>query len=71
MIIVGLDWSRCRHDFAIMSLQGEIVERGTIAHNANALQELAARIDRQVDSAEQVHVGLELNNGALLAWLVV
>lgn len=71
MIVVGLDWSRCKHDFVIMDLQGEIVERGTIAHNTNALEELAARIDRQVDSAEQVRVGLELNDGALLAWLVV
>lgn len=70
MIIVGLDWSRCKHDFVIMNLQGQILERGTIAHNANALAELAARIEQRVDSAKQVRVGLELNDGALLAWLV-
>ena len=38
MIIVGLDWSRCKHDFVIMNFQGKIIQRGTIAHNANALE---------------------------------
>jgi len=70
MIIVGLDWSRCKHDFVMMNLQGEIVERGTIAHKTNALEELATRIEHHVDSAKQVRVGLELNDGGLLAWLV-
>jgi transposase len=70
MIIVGLDWSRCKHDFVIMNLQGEILERGTIAHNTNALEELATRIEQHIDSAKHVRVGLELNDGALLAWLV-
>lgn len=70
MIIVGLDWSRSKHDFVMMNLQGEILERGTIAHNTNALEELATRIEQRVDSAKQVRVGLELNDGALLAWLV-
>jgi len=46
MIIVGLDWSRCKHDFVIMNLQGETIERGTTAHNTNALEELAAKIQR-------------------------
>ena len=71
MIIVGLDWSRYKHDFVIMDMQGKIVERGAIAHNANALEGLADGIDRHVNCAAQVHVGLELNDGALLAWLVV
>ena len=70
MIIVGLDWSRCKHDFVIMNLQGEILERGTIAHNTSDLEELATRIEHRVDSTKQVRVGMELNDGALLAWLV-
>jgi hypothetical protein len=70
MIVVGLDWSRYKHDFVLMNLQGDILERGTIAHNMNTLEELAARIEQHVDSACQVRVGLELNDGALLAWLV-
>jgi len=70
MIVVGLDWSRCKHDFVLMNLHGDILERGTIAHNINKLEELAARIEQHVDSANQVRVGLELNDGALLAWLV-
>jgi len=71
MIIVGLDWSRSKHDFVIMDLQGKVIERGAVAHNADALEELADSVERHVSSVEQVHVGLELNNGALLAWLVV
>ncbi len=71
MIIVGLDWSRSKHDFLIMDMQGKVIERGAVAHNANALEELAASVERHVSSVKQVHVGLELNNGALLAWLVV
>jgi transposase len=70
MIVVGLDWSRCKHDFVLMNLHGDILERGTIAHNTNTLEELAARIEQYVESANQVCVGLELNDGALLAWLV-
>jgi hypothetical protein len=71
MIIVGLDWSRSKHDFVIMDPQGKVIEQSAVAHNANALEELAASVERHVSSVEQVHVGLELNNGALLAWLVV
>jgi len=69
MIIVGLDWSRYKHDFVLMNLQGDILDRGTIAHNMNKLEDLASRIKQHVDSANQVRVGLELNDGALLAWL--
>jgi len=71
MIILGLDWSRSKHDFVIMDPQGKVIERGAVAHNANALEELAAGVERHVSGVEQVHVGLELNNGALLAWLLV
>jgi transposase len=54
-----------------MDPQGKVIEQGAVAHNANALEELAASIERHVSGVEQVYVGLELNNGALLAWLVV
>ena len=57
MIIVGLDWSQYKHDFVIMDMQGKIIERGAIAHNANALEELAAGIDCHVNCAAQVHGG--------------
>jgi len=52
MIIVGLDWSRSKHDFVIMDLQGKVIERGTIAHKTNALEELATRIEHHVDAEE-------------------
>ncbi len=41
---------------------------GAVAHNANAVEELATSLEHHVSGVEQVHVGLELNNGALLAW---
>ena len=33
-----------------MNLQGEILERGTVAHNTSTLGELAARIEQHVES---------------------
>jgi len=65
------DWSRSKHDFVLMDPQGKVIERDAVAHNANALEGLAASVERHVSGVEQVHVGLELNNDALLAWLVV
>jgi len=48
-----------------MDLQGKGVERGAVAHNANAVEELATGLGHHVSGVEQVHVGLELNNGVL------
>ena len=54
MIIVGLDWSRSKHDFVVMDPLGKVIERGAVKHNANALEELAAGIERHVSSVKQV-----------------
>ncbi len=70
MIIIGLDWARSKHDYLLMAPTGEILQRGRIPHNTTGLQELAARIDRYVGSARDVRVGIEMNDGALLAWLM-
>jgi len=28
MIIVGIDWARCKHDYLLMAPTGEILQRG-------------------------------------------
>jgi len=70
MIIVGIDWGRCKHDYLLMAPTGEILQRGRITHNAAGLQELAARIELHAGSDDNIRVGIEMNDGALLAWLI-
>jgi transposase len=70
MIIVGIDWARCKHDYLLMAPTGEILQRGRIPHNAAGLQELAATIERHAGSDRNIRVGIEMNDGALLAWLI-
>ncbi len=67
MIIVGLDWARYKHDYLLMASTGEILQRGRIPHNAAGLQELAARIEHHAGSDHNIRVGIEMNDGALLA----
>ena len=67
MLIVGLDWSRGKHDYLLMTTKGDIIEQGAIPHSAEGLQELAARIEEQAHSPQEVRVGIEMNDGALLA----
>jgi transposase len=70
MIIVGLDWGRNNHEYVLMATNGDILQRGSVAHNADGLDELAGRIDVHVRSPQEVRVGIEMNDGALLAWLL-
>ena len=42
MIFIGLDWPRHKHDFVLMNLQGDILDRGTIANYMNTLEEVTA-----------------------------
>ena len=70
MIIIGLDWARSKHDYLLMAPTGEILQRGRIPHNSTGLQELAARIEQYVGPDRDVRVGIEMNDGALLAWLI-
>ena len=70
MIIVGLDWARGKHDYLLMAPTGEILQWGRIPHNTTGLQELAERIDQHAGSDRDVRVGIEMNDGALLAWLM-
>lgn len=70
MIFIGLDWSRSKHDFLVLDTEGRVNERGTIAHDASALDEFGSRIATLENDPGAVHVGVELHDGALLAWLL-
>jgi len=70
MIFVGCDWSRHKHDLLVMDAEGTTLLELTIPHAAEALDDLAEQIAAlQVDPTE-VRVGVELHDGALLAWLL-
>ena len=36
-VIVGLDWTRCKHDCLLMTAEGQILEHGRITHGSMAL----------------------------------
>jgi len=65
MLIVGLDWSRRNHAYLFMDEQGQILERGTVAHTGDGFEELAGCIDRWSDRPQQVRIGVEAHDGAL------
>ena len=70
MIIVGIDWARGKHGYLLMAPTGQILQRGRIPHNATGLQELAARIDQHACPERNTRVGIEMNDGAMLAWVM-
>ena len=70
MIIVGIDWARCKHDYLLMAPTGEILQCGRIPHNAAGLQELATRIKPHAGSDRNIRVDIEMNDGLQLAWLI-
>jgi len=70
MVIVGIDWARYKHDYLIMEPTGEILQRGAIPHNADGLQKLADAIERHAPDNHDVQVAIEMNDGAILAWLI-
>lgn len=70
MLIVGLDWSRCKHDFVLMTSDGQVVQRGSVTHDAAGLDALSRSIAEHEPEPAQVRVAVEMHDGALLAWLL-
>ena len=70
MIFIGLDWARSKHDFTAIDTEGNVLTRGTVPHDAQGLMELGAIIASLESTPQEVHVGVELHNGALLSWLL-
>lgn len=70
MLIVAIDWSKSKHDAALIDPQGKVLERLCVAHDAPGLGQLAARIAAYEGDPAKVRVAFELHEGALLAWLL-
>ena len=70
MIIVGCDWSRSKHDLSIMDAKGAVMQQISIPHCTQAFATLAQDIAQLEPDPQQVHVGIELHDGALLSWLL-
>lgn len=70
MIFIGLDWSRTKHDFLALDAEGTVLQKGIVPHDATALDEFGESIAKMEGDPASVHVGVELHDGALLAWLL-
>jgi transposase len=70
MIFVGCDWSRFRHDVVILDQEGAVRCEFSVLHAAGTLAALAEQIAALESDPTQVRVGIELHDGALLAWLL-
>jgi len=70
MIIVGIDWSKSKHDVHIVDPQGRDLRRLTVEHSADGLERLAHAIAEHQPRASRVRVAVEMHDGALLAWLL-
>jgi transposase len=70
MIFVGCDWARDKHDLCIMDGHGAPLLQAAVAHSAEGLDELARTIAEIEPDPAQVHLGIELHDGALLSWLL-
>lgn len=70
MLFIGIDWSRDKHDFAILDPEGRLRARGQVPHARGGLDQLAQTIAAHESSPAQVRVVVELHDGALLAWLL-
>lgn len=70
MIFIGLDWSRSKHDFTALDIEGRVLLKRIVPHDAQALADLASTIADLEPIPADVHVGIELHDGALLAWLL-
>jgi len=70
MLIVGIDWSKSKHDAALMDSDGEVLERLVVRHCLEGLEALAQAIARRENNPAEVRVAVEQHDGALLAWLL-
>jgi len=70
MLIVGIDWSRSKHDAVLMDSDGQVLEQLVVRHSLEGLEALAQAIARREGSPAEVRVAVEQHDGALLAWLL-
>ncbi len=69
MLIVGIDWSKSKHDVVLMEPDGGVLEQLVVRHSLEGLAALAQAIGRREEDPGKVRVAVEPHDGALLAWL--
>ncbi len=70
MIYLGIDWARENHHAVVLNQAGDRLLDQAVAHTARDLGRLAQVLAELEPDPAQVRVGIELHDGALLAWLV-
>ena len=70
MLIVGIDWSKSKHDAALMEPEGGVLEQLVVPHSREGLEALAQAIGHRERDPGEVRVAMEQHTGALLAWLL-
>lgn len=69
MLIVGIDWSKSKHDVALMDPDGSVLQHLVVEHSLEGLEALAHAIGGHESDRGEVHIAVEQHDGALLAWL--
>jgi hypothetical protein len=69
MLIVGIDWSKCKHDVALMEPDGSVLQYLVVKHTLEGLETLARAIGCHESDPGDVRIAIEQHDGALLAWL--
>ena len=69
MLIVGIDWSKSKHDVVLMESDGSVLQYLVVAHSFEGLEALAGAIGRYESDRSEVRIAIEQFDGALLAWL--
>jgi transposase len=66
---VGVDWAAELHAVCVLDHRGKIVTSFPVAHSAEGIMALVARLAR-LDSAEEIPIGIERHNGRLVDLLL-
>ncbi len=70
MVIVGIDWSKSKHDAALMDSGGQVLEQLVVRHSLEGLEALTQALARRENKPGEVRVAVEHHDGARLAWLL-
>jgi transposase len=70
MLFIGLDWSRDKHDFAFLSADGDVLMRDRFKHSASGFIKFVQAVSEYEPEPTEVHLVVELHDGALMAWLL-
>ncbi len=69
MLIVGIDWSKSKHDVVLMESDGSVLQYLVVEHSFEGFLALARAIGVHESDPGEVRIAVEQHDGALLAWL--